>query len=404
MKKKASFSYDIVKMIAFAYGMAFLIIFVAGSILFYLNDPDTKSYLIKIAILFGVFLILYICSVIILQNNLVKRFAPLDKLARGLIDDEIFIYGESKDLESFALQLKNDMEKMQILSKELEETKEDLDDYYQESESIAIDTAKDLEKSINHNNSVLKRSKRIRDNLSNANEAFDVIIPIEAKLKSEKESIYDDSLKLKKYLRDALEYNKDVNEDIKAVKDAYDILMDMLNDSIAQLDNLYNDIMNVQSISTKMNIYAVNTSLEAAKSGFYNLNIINAIDEIKEMTKKVMECNDEIALFLIKSKNSINIAKEQAFICNEDTDSYSKSISISSDKLDNLGSVLDGTMTLVDEVVNNITKVTTKVYDIRNYNDNISNDSSYIWDSSIKDNERNSKLLEKYKQEKSNVI
>lgn len=399
MKKRASFSDELIRLITFALGMAFFIIYIAGAVLFYINEDNLRTYTYKVIILFCLFLLMYVISVIFIRNSIIKRFSPLDKLARGLVEDEIIITGQSRDLEAFANQLRDDMKKMQLLSKELNETKETFDDYYQENETKIDDISKELDKNASHYKNILKRAKRINDATNKSDELFRDIEPVESRLKVSRDALSEDKDMLNKSLREAMNLNNDTRLDIGKTKEAYSILLDMLSDTSELLENIYNDIMTIQSTATQFNLYAVNTSIEVSKSGFYNLNILNGMDEMKDMTKKILELHDAVALLLIRARNAIGLAKEQASICDEEALEHSKTLESSINKLDSLKLLLDGTMGQVEDVIENVARFTTKAYEIKNLNDSNDIDSKYILDNTAKQIDRNERIKNNYKQD-----
>ena len=131
--KKLSFATNINQLICVGFGIAFLIIYIASAVLLFITEPETEMYYLKAIGMFFLYLLMYAICVWYMSRRIERMFEPLDQIAHALMEDKIRIYGEEDDILEFANGLKSQMEKMQILSEELESAKGSLEDFYEES-------------------------------------------------------------------------------------------------------------------------------------------------------------------------------------------------------------------------------------------------------------------------------
>ena len=372
-KPRKSFSKDIVVNIYISFGISFTLLFLGSSAFLYLSREEIEYFYTKVISLFGAFLLMYIILTTFLVNKIKRLFNPLDTLCYGIQSEKLSVYGNSKDMKEFVNAIRSNMDKMDYLEQELLETKNDIDDIQEESDKAINDLDNKLssvkklsDKLIEKQNKLLKSSDQIDSNIND-------IIDIDSRFKQYKNNLDENNENVKAIFKLSDKTSEDAKFDINTTRQAYKVLVDNLNESIRQLEMLLSDISILQTLSTKNNLYSVNTTVEASRAGTYNINIVNALDEIKNTSDKILEKTDQLSLELIQAKNSINLALMQASFCDEELESQGKTLAMLGDRARDISGELEGTIYSIDEIYDNIRELSQKAYEIQKINESHNN-------------------------------
>ena len=117
-----SFSHEINQLVVAGFGMAFFLMFCACALLLYLTEADHRLYVPKVLGILAIYLVLYISYSLFIVSRIKKLFLPLDKLASGILRDQVFIDDGEKDLKDFAKSLREQALRMEELNKKLKVT------------------------------------------------------------------------------------------------------------------------------------------------------------------------------------------------------------------------------------------------------------------------------------------
>lgn len=382
MKKKFSFSTSIIKTIRLIFGIAFAVIFIGEGILLYLTETDKGVLYIKIGATFVAFLSLYLLSVIYIGRKLKKQFAPLDKLAIGLKDNSIEIFGDNDDIKSFAKELKNEIERLDDLNNELNATKNNLDDVYLANEktiSSTIDNIEECKKLLVKSD---KRQKRIKESIIQNDSVLEELMNTSYVIKQKQKILIESKDALLNSSKSNLKTGKDIVSDYDKVTESYTLIQKTLSEAVSLIDSLFSELSIMQNIASQMNLYAMNSTLEASRSGIFNINITNALDEIRDLSTKMQAKSDDVALLSIQSKNSLNLALEQATFCKEQSDDNLNEINVSIDKLSGLSDSIVSTLESIDNIVDETNNVLIKLEIMDEGNNALIKDIDYTMDTS----------------------
>lgn len=368
--KKESFANDIIRPICMWLGAAFFVMFIASSILFAVTEASTSMMLIKIGVSLILYIILFAVLIMVLSKEIVEKFKPLDTLISGLTDDSIRIYGDTKDLGDFAESIKKAQKKYERLSKELTSTRKDLDDIQNENEKLSSHIDSSIDKAmINASTIDQKNNKLLLFNEKEKNLLSDISSEA-VNIKKRKNSLYELSTSLNQNIGDVNRTTEDIKNDYEELNDTFNVLSGMLNESAELLDSIFSELAVLQSSCSQINLYSMNTSLEYARSGGMNLSVSNALDEIKSMSKKLNEKSDEIALLLIRAKNSVKLAVEQAEFATDRSDMSKKSFNDTKVKIDKISDKTEGFLAVLDELLENVGALSGFVYDLNTVHEN----------------------------------
>lgn len=314
--RKASFSNGIVNIVGLCFGIVFLVIFIFCIIVLLSQyKDDLGSYYSRVGILFGIFLLTYLGVSILVAKKIKGMIAPLDQLAYGLLDNKVKIYGDSDDISGLADGLKKEMLRLEKVSNELKETKENLDMMEAASaknqEAVAIHS----KNSIEAYNVILSAQESYEKDHKRLMELRDDIRPVEDKLRASRKNMITVVKTTDTACKDGLKNVTDSLEDILLAKNAEETMQSMLDESIELIENLYNDLSYMQDMMNKLTLSASNSSLELVRTGAFGMSTAASADEIGKLTTEISAKNDEATLLSIRIKNSIKLAREQAAIC-----------------------------------------------------------------------------------------
>ena len=363
--KKLSFATNINQLICVGFGIAFLIIYIASAVLLFITEPETEMYYLKAIGMFFLYLLMYVICVWYMSRRIERMFEPLDQIAHALMEDKIRIYGEEDDILEFANGLKSQMEKMQILSEELESAKGSLEDFYEESRQNMQEYDISLDKCADNSAFLSRRSVDIKAQLRKNIEKIDEMIASEAKVKKSQDDLHSAEQALDKSLKDIRFSTEDTREDFSNTKDAYLVLGNMLSETTDLIENLFTEITAVQSIASQINLYSVNASLDIARGGIFSQSNRGALEDIKDLATKMIEKTDEISILVIRCKNSTKLALDQASFCEERQEEAADSFGTTKEKLSELNVQMKYAMDSIRDVRNFVSEFSGSLYELQ---------------------------------------
>ena len=363
--KKLSFATNINQLICVGFGIAFLIIYIASAVLLFITEPETEMYYLKAIGMFFLYLLMYAICVWYMSRRIERMFEPLDQIAHALMEDKIRIYGEEDDILEFANGLKSQMEKMQILSEELESAKGSLEDFYEESRQNMQEYDISLDKCADNSAFLSRRSVDIKTQLRKNIERIDEMIASEAKVKKSQDELHSAEQALDKSLKDIRFSTEDTREDFSNTKDAYLVLGNMLSETTDLIENLFAEITAVQSIASQINLYSVNASLDIARGGIFPQSNRGALEDIKDLAAKMIEKTDEISILVIRCKNSTKLALDQASFCEERQEEAAESFGTTKEKLSELNVQMKYAMDSIRDVRNFVSEFSGSLYELQ---------------------------------------
>lgn len=363
--KKLSFATNINQLICVGFGIAFLIIYIASAVLLFITEPETEMYYLKAIGMFFLYLLMYAICVWYMSRRIERMFEPLDQIAHALMEDKIRIYGEEDDILEFANGLKSQMEKMQILSEELESAKGSLEDFYEESRQNMQEYDISLDKCADNSAFLSRRSVDIKTQLRKNIEKIDEMIASEAKVKKSQDDLHSAEQALDKSLKDIRFSTEDTREDFSNTKDAYLVLGNMLSETTDLIENLFTEITAVQSIASQINLYSVNASLDIARGGIFSQSNRGALEDIKDLAAKMIEKTDEISILVIRCKNSTKLALDQASFCEERQEEAADSFGTTKEKLSELNVQMKYAMDSIRNVRNFVSEFSGSLYELQ---------------------------------------
>ena len=368
MNNKSSLSKDIENRVAAVLILSFTVAFVFLALLLYLTAEDIESCLPKICIVAGLLLCLTAISIVSVNRKVRYILSPLNIIAKDICDED----DEESDINISGL-----VDRLSLNIKELENTNNELEAKQEilgeklKKKNNDIDNKEDtINEYLRYIDKVKLKCDKIQANCNDIAAKLDVIQAFEDGIKTKKQTLFTDCDEMKRTIKNAVYSGKDALGQYEASGDAYKLLNDMLRESMEQLDNLYSELSGMQNCASSSNLYAMNTALEVSRSGFYNINIINGMDEIKEASQKMLDKSDDIALLLIQAKNSINLAMDQAGQLLNENKENKKVLEHNIDVLDNISNGLVGTLLSSDEMLDNVSKIMLKNVEIASVNDN----------------------------------
>lgn len=353
--KKVSFSDSINFLVVLSFGIAFLIIYIASVILLIMNGEIDHSFYIKTIFMFLVFLIIYIASSLLVTIKIRRMFRPLDKLAHGLLTDEIRVYGDSDDIKKLADNLKNDMLRLENISKELNDTKSDLNEAHTKALKEQNSMESSLSKSDKYILGIEKAKEHLKSDFRKEKQIYEEMPLLIASMNQSKTVVGNSTEELNESIKYGLRCLNDTGEDLQNSSNAYNILIDMLNENIELIENLFSELTFLQGVSSQINLYSSNLSLEFARTGILNSSMSAAMEDMKGAAKKINEKTDSIAMLIIRARNANRLAQDQADFCKDQMDAgansfgecngclndISKHTTLITNSLDNLTTNLD---------------------------------------------------------------
>ena len=364
-KQPRSFSYEINQLVVAGFGMAFFLIFCACALLLFLTEGTHERFILKLLVMLAIYLALYISYSIFIVNRIKKMFLPLDKLANGLLKDQVFVDEGEKDLKAFADSLKEQARQMNELSKELKDTRENLDGVFLESR----EGKENLNKSISWLYAQAEYARRHKDELISGREEvskiLDELLSSEKTLKDRKNDYYELSGEIEKSVKENMHSQADTVSEFKELSGSYTLLESIFSESEDLLSSIYNEMTALQSQASQLNLYVMNTALDISRAGSITISALSAMDEIKLMSAGINDKTDNVILLIIRARNALKLAMDQSGECREKGIECSESFSGTADHLTALADNMKKFLDIGEGMVEETSVISQNVYDLK---------------------------------------
>lgn len=365
-KKRESLSKEIDHVVVLCFGIAFFLIYTASAILLFITEEDISQYYGKAIGMFVVYLALYIIASFLVTQRIGELFVPLDRVANKLIREDKFSDSGENGIQSLADSLRAQSEQVDALSRELETTQSDLDDAFTESRQnrhqqteMAKTLIQDLETLQDREAELIRSGDKLLKLLKDA-------MPLESGIKEQKDELYEQMQQIDSGLRESERQYQDTAADFEELGGTFQLLGNMQTDAGDLLENIYNEMTALQSLSTQTNLYAMNTALDTARSGSITVSTISALDEIKELTGKINEKTDEVLLLLIRTRNALKLAMDQSGECREKGEECSRAFEESKTALQDRRQEIEKMLSAGEALTDDVAKLGNTLYEAQN--------------------------------------
>ena len=365
-KKRESLSKEIDHVVVLCFGIAFFLIYTASAILLFITEEDISQYYGKAIGMFVVYLALYIIASFLVTQRIGELFVPLDRVANKLIREDKFSDSGENGIQSLADSLRAQSEKVDALSRELETTQSDLDDAFTESRQnrhqqteMAKTLIQDLETLQDREAELIHSGDKLLKLLKDA-------MPLESGIKEQKDELYEQMQQVDSGLRESERQYQDTAADFEELGGTFQLLGNMQTDAGDLLENIYNEMTALQSLSTQTNLYAMNTALDTARSGSITVSTISALDEIKELTGKINEKTDDVLLLLIRTRNALKLAMDQSGECREKGEECSRAFEESKTALQDRRQEIEKMLSAGEALTDDVAKLENTLYEAQN--------------------------------------
>ena len=365
-KKRESLSKEIDHVVVLCFGIAFFLIYTASAILLFITEEDISQYYGKAIGMFVVYLALYIIASFLVTQRIGELFVPLDRVANKLIREDKFSDSGENGIQSLADSLRAQSEQVDALSRELETTQSDLDDAFTESRQnrhqqteMAKTLIQDLETLQDREAELIRSGDKLLKLLKDA-------MPLESGIKEQKDELYEQMQQIDSGLRESERQYQDTAADFEELGGTFQLLGNMQTDAGDLLENIYNEMTALQSLSTQTNLYAMNTALDTARSGSITVSTISALDEIKELTGKINEKTDEVLLLLIRTRNALKLAMDQSGECREKGEECSRAFEESKTALQDRRQEIERMLSAGEALTDDVAKLGNTLYEVQN--------------------------------------
>ena len=359
---KNSFAKPVNQLVTASFAVTFLVVYILSDVILMRIVDDMKKYYIGAVILLVIYLIPLIAASVYVTRRINAMFAPLDMVSRGMLKGRS--HEGDKDLKYLAESLREQNERITDISKELKNTKEDLDNAFRENRMNREGAKLQSQKYLSEVRSLGDRQESISEISSRMEKSLEMTLPLQSRLNEKKDLVYDETRNLKNAIS---ENEKLMEENISAfdsMNEGLDQLDGITESGNALLESMYNDMTLIQSVAAQLNLYAMNTSLDMARAGLLNMQVSGALDEIKQLSSKMSEKTDEVMLQAIQIRNTLRLTKDQTDECRD----RGRDCRDNNDKLNEVfETVSDCIQKLVDnneEMADDIAQLTNSVYDM----------------------------------------
>ncbi len=292
-------------------------------------------------------------------------FVPLDKLANGLLKDQVFVDEGEKDLKAFADSLKEQARQMNELSKELKDTREDLDGAFLSSK----EGKENLNKSISWLFAQAEYAHRHKEEMISARDGITQILndllSSEKALKDRKNDLFELSGGIEGYIKENMRSQTDTVSEFKELSGSYTLLESIFSESEDLLSSIYNEMTALQSQASQLNLYVMNTALDISRAGSITLSALSAMDEIKLMSAGINDKTDNVILLIIRARNALKLAMDQSGECREKGIECSESFSGTADYLTALADNMKSFLGTGEGMLNDTQAISQGVFDLK---------------------------------------
>lgn len=360
---KTSFARPVNQLVTASFAVTFLVVYILSIVILLRIVDDMKKYYIGAAILLVIYLIPLVGASVYVTRRINLMFAPLDRASHAMFKERQH-GSEEKDLKFLAESLREQNERIHDISRELEDTKEDLDNAFRENRMSREGAELRFREYLSGVRSLGDRQESISEISSRMEESLEMTIPIQSRLNEKKTFVYDETRSLKEAISDNGRLMEENSTAYDSMNEGLDQLDGITESGNALLESMYNDMTLIQSVAGQLNLYAMNTSLDMARAGVLNLQVSGALDEIKQLSSKMSEKTDEVMLQVIQIRNTLRLSKEQT----DDLRERGQECRENSEKLnENLEDVSESIQRLIEsneEMAADITQLTDSVYDM----------------------------------------
>ena len=364
-KQPRSFSYEINQLVVAGFGMAFFLIFCACALLLFLTEGTHERFVLKLLVMLAIYLALYISYSVFIVNRIKKMFVPLDKLANGLLKDQVFVDEGEKDLKAFADTLKEQARQMNELSKELKDTRENLDGAFLESK----EGKENLNRSISWLYARAEYARRHKDELiSERGEIAQImndLLSAEKNLKGRKNEFSELSGDIEKSVNENMRSQADTVQEFNELSGSYTLLESIFGESEDLLSSIYNEMTALQSQASQLNLYVMNTALDISRAGSITISALSAMDEIKLMSAGINNKTDNVMLLIIRARNALKLAMDQSGECREKGIECSESFSGTAAYLTALAENMKKFLDIGEGILEETAGISQGLYDIK---------------------------------------
>ena len=362
--KNRSYGDDIVRMIWTIFGLAIFIACIACLAVLYVTSPDSSDFIFNSAIIIGCFLVVYVIFSLYFVGKVKAAFEPLDRL----LNENGAGFRSSTGLASLARDISYSHERLENMEKELDDTRKNLEDISDKNEET-ISTVDGVASNIV---TILDaRSREIKNMAGLFEKENSLLADMEmsaTKIKEGQGLTPHRTDTIKKSVNDCNLYCEDTVADLTDAKNAHEVLKDMLDKSQNMMDDIYSELTLLQSMCSQINLYAMNTALDASRSGGYSLSVTAALDEIKEMSGRLNEKSDNLALLIIQEKNAIRLAFDQAEFGDGEIENGLKSFNQARGQIKTISDEADRLVKSFDELMDNVYSLTGFTAELYAYN------------------------------------
>lgn len=362
--KNRSYGDDIVRMIWTIFGLAIFIACIACLAVLYVTSPDSSDFIFNSAIIIGCFLVVYVIFSLYFVGKVKAAFEPLDRL----LNENGAGFRSSTGLASLARDISYSHERLENMEKELDDTRKNLEDISDKNEET-ISTVDGVASNIV---TILDARSREIKNMAGLFEKENTLLAdmemSATKIKEGQGLTPHRTDIIKKSVNDCNLYCEDTVADLTDAKNAHEVLKDMLDKSQNMMDDIYSELTLLQSMCSQINLYAMNTALDASRSGGYSLSVTAALDEIKEMSGRLNEKSDNLALLIIQEKNAIRLAFDQAEFGDGEIENGLKSFNQARGQIKTISDEADRLVKSFDELMDNVYSLTGFTAELYAYN------------------------------------
>ena len=354
--KQDSLSKEIDHIVVLCFGIAFFLIYTASAILLYITEEDTSRYYIKAIVMFLIYLALYASVSVLVIQRIAQLFRPLDAAAGALLQDK-----KTKDgmigIRNLAESLRAQSEKVNELSEELKTTQNDLDDAFLVSEQNSYQNKEMIQRMQEELDRLQKRQEEALLAGEKMARLMRETAPLHQEIQEKREDLYEQMRQIEENIRDNARQQEDTAADFEELGSTFALLGNMQTDAEELLENIYNEMTGVQSLTNQINLYAMNTSLDIARAGSITVSAISALDEIKEQTAKMNTKTDDVLLLLIRARNALKLATDQSGECREKGEECGKSFENSRSALDAQKAELAQMLSAGDQLTEDVSRL-----------------------------------------------
>ncbi len=324
-----------------------------------------KDYYLKAGGMFLLYLVLYILCATFISRRIWQMFIPIDRLAIGLMRDEVFVDSEQGDLRALADSLKKQGQQMDLLARELRTTQKDLQETSRESRENLDEQYLIMSRCLAESERVQKKIADMNLQSDRLDESMAGALEIEQEIKEKKAGLYDLTVDIEEAVNGYVRQHQDIESEFHELGDNYELLEHMHSDAEELIESIYSELNSIQAYSTQINLYAVNTSLDIARAGANSISAISALDEVKELTSKLTSKTDDVLLLIIRIRNAIRLAKDQTTECSGKGEECAKVFDGSGESLDKLLEQVHTLLDTNDGVLESVSKLSSRVYEMK---------------------------------------